>query len=223
MSRVALCLAALLLPASAAAISVSIYQPAASGITALSYSVAGADIVLYETWGRAAPGFVVFRDLIPYADYWVHVSAYNQTGADWHSFAHELLDPDNEPGSADDFDLRPYPTWVPPGYTTSNFWDALSMSPDDRVPRISDLFRASSGSTYAERREYVDFFSGTVAAGGGMARMTFGLYDLFPDLNEPFLLAERPEARSRAPSVPEPSAAGLVGLGLLCLAALRRR
>ncbi|HVP39169.1 MAG TPA: PEP-CTERM sorting domain-containing protein [Candidatus Saccharimonadales bacterium] len=218
----AVCLGLLLGVPDARAITVSLYSSLGSGISSVQWNVIGADVLIYETWTRDAPAFLIFTGLYPGADYWIHIWAYNHTPNPWSRMANELLDPYEGPGSVDDGDVRPYPPWVPLGFSTTNPAEGLEISPQGVVYPYSNPLHSWVMSTYAERRQYIDFYGGTVDADSGLCVMRFGVYDAFPAYNEPFLLAQRPNAYS-SPPVPEPATLLLAGLGVAVAAARRSR
>lgn len=198
------------------AVTVSIFDPANSGITSLDFSVSGTTITINETWGNSQNGFLLFDNLIEGEIYTVIKNVTNQTGGNWTSLANELLDPDNGNGlgSNDDFDILPYPSFVPPGFTTSNDFDGLSFAQGGfGIPRESDIWSSVIADEASDNRDFLDFLDGNLAD-GATGFVTYGLRDGNTNDNEPFLLSQRPNEATNGTTTPEPSAMiGLLAVG----------
>jgi hypothetical protein len=190
-------------------------HPSNLGISSLVVNVVGDTIMLTEQWSGTDVGVLLISQLDPGVDYTVNKVITNNSGVPWTRLANEILDPG---GQADDaFDLLPYPSFVPGGFTTSNDVDGLSFAQGSAIPRTSSAFSSLSTDEPADVRDFLDFFNGTVPA-GGVFTMTYGLRDNF-GTQQPFLLVERPNVFSR--QIPEPFTIVLVVGGVT--AALRRR
>jgi hypothetical protein len=208
------------------AVPIGSLHPNNVGISSFGFSFdAGTNtITLRETWTGTGPGIVQITGLENAVQYTVVKIITNSSGTPWTSFAQELLDP---AGFADDTD-DPAPAFAPPGFTSSNDTDGLSFAQGSGIPRTSIAF----GSMAADElggRDFLDFFGGTLLA-GGVDTMAFGLSDnngvgsgecvgaVCP--NQPFLLVQRPNALS---VVPQPSTLVLLGAGLLVAAFVAHR
>lgn len=198
--------------------SISLFDPATSGISSLDFDIDGAAriVTLRETWGSTAPGFVNF---IGFTGTWtVRKLITNNSGVDWDSFANELLDP-LFGGPNDVNDVLPYPAFVPPGYSTSNDGDLLSFNQGGAIPRTSSVFASVLADELTDVRDFLDFFNGILADGGADNFMSFGLTNDSSDST--FLLAQRPNEFSTV--IPVPAALPLLVSGLLAMAFVSRR
>jgi hypothetical protein len=231
--RAAIGSGALLLAAAvgaAYAVPVASLHPGNLGISTLGFEFDASTntITLRETWTSTGAGIVQITDLDDNVAYTVVKVITNSSGVNWVSFAQELLDP---VGFADETDIPP-PSFAPPGFTSSNDTDGLSFAQGSGIPRTSTVF----GSVLADElagRDFLDFFGGSLLA-GGVDTLNFGLSDnnglgssecdgaVCP--NQPFLLVQRPNARSVTEGVPQPGSLLLLGAGLLAVAfAVHRR
>jgi hypothetical protein len=200
-----------------------------AGISVFGFTFDGATntITLRETWGNTGPGIVQLSGLDDAANYTVIKIITNATGVPWSSFAQELLDP---VGFADEEDAPP-PPFAPAGFTPSNEQDGLSFAQGSLIPRTSTVFGSVAADELAGR-DFLDFFEGSLLD-GNVDTMTFGLRDNagIGDANcdgtscpnQPFLLVQRPNARSDGTSVAAPTPLLLVGAGLAVLALVYRR
>ena len=191
------------------------------GIDSINVSVVGNTITIEEVWSSANPGFLEISGLDAGIDYTIVKEITNNSGVAWTSMANELLDPDDDLNDSDLEDVLPYPAFVPSGFTTSNDNDGLSFAQGSGLPRTSVVFPNLTVDEVSDVRDFLDFF-GASLADGGTDTISYGLRDFFPSDNEPFLLSERPNARSVA-VVPEPSTYALFALGLGILGFSHRR
>ena len=182
------------------------------GITAFSAAFVGSTITLNETWGASGPGSVIFRGLDTSVNYTVVKNITNSTGANWTSFANELLP--NGPG------IPGQPGFIPGGYQPSNNLDGLSFAQGAGLPRTSSFF----GNLFVDElagRDYIDFAGGIWAA-GAVGSMTFGLLAQNTTI-QPFLLFQRPNERTNVIPVPAALPLLLSGLGIFAFMARRRK
>jgi PEP-CTERM motif len=210
--------AVLLVYGAASAVPVVSVNGASDPVGTVDFSVLGNTITITENWTSLGSLFLEFSGLTSNTNYTVVKEITNNTGSTWTSLANELLDPAGQ--ANDSGDPLPYPAFVPAGFTTSNDDDGLSFAQGSGLPRTSTVFASVFVDEATDLRDFLDFFNGTWE-NGVTGTITFGLRDSAPGDNEPFLLAQRPNARSN--EVPEPSTMLLLGAGLACLAGLRKR
>lgn len=197
------------------------------GTFGFSFDAGTNTITLRETWTSTGPGIVQITGLDDQVAYTVIKIITNSSGVNWTSFAQELLDPVGFADGSDD----PPPAFAPPGFTSSNETDGLSFAQGSGLPRTSTVFGGVLADELAGR-DFLDFFGGTLLA-GGIDTMNFGLSDnngvgsdaCVDDVcpNQPFLLVQRPNARSVTTDVPQPSTLLLLGAGLLAAAFVAHR
>jgi len=173
-----------------------------------TYGASGTDIIIDEYWGALGVGMLEISGLEYNVNYTITKNITNNTGVDWDRFAMELLDPF---ASNDTNDIA-IESWVPAGFSHSTEDDGLSFAQGSGVPRTSAAFSSRDDDEFAGR-DYMDFYDGLVSGAGGTDVVTFGLRDRQPNRNQPFLLAQRPNAVTGG-EVPEPTTMILMGLGL---------
>lgn len=181
-----------------------------TGIGSFGYDVNGTVIRIWETWTSTTHGMVEFRGLPLDVDYTAHKYVENLTTEDWDRFALELLDP---AGDLSDNSDNPSASWVPEGFSHSGE-DGLSFAQGAGIPRTSTVFAGRFDNEHGNY-DYIDFYSGVLRIGVTDTFM-FGVHDALADpSNQPFLLAQRPNASSGdEPVIPEPTTIILFGLGL---------
>ena len=212
-------LAATVVPATSGAVPVVTLGSGNVGIDSINVTVVGSTISIEEFWTSPGIGAISFGGLDTGVNYTVEKIIHNNSAVDWTSLANELLDPAGQTNDASDG--LPYPTFVPAGFTTSNDGDGLSFAQGSALPRTSSVF-ANVIADELTVRDFLDFFNGTLSAGATDDFMTFGLRDFNPDVNQPFVLVQRPNASSVP--VPEPLTIALLGIAMVAFAfTLRRR
>ena len=218
----------LALGGAAQAIPIGALHASNQGISAFGFEFDAATntITLRETWNNTGPGIVELSGLDDQVDYTVTKIITNSSGVPWVSFAQELLDP---VGFADEQDAPP-PPFAPPGFTSSNDQDGLSFAQGSLLPRTSTAFGSVAADELAGR-DFLDYFGGTLL-NGGVDTMLFavrdnaGIGDVNCDgtscPNQPFLLVQRPNARS-VTEVAQPGSLLLLGVGLVGAAFVTHR
>ena len=193
------------LGAASAAGALTITVEPGSNLTAFSYNVdeATSTINIYETWGIGTSPSVLLRfDDWDYnlGSWTVNKHVTNETGQNWNSFAHELLNAQKQ-GSIDTDGLSFAQLGIP-----------------DR-PRGSDRFDDITADEQAER-DYLFFDNGSVAS-GDTVWFTYGLTARRPASVNPFYLRQS----EFLDVVPEPATWALliVGFGLVGTSLRRRR
>jgi hypothetical protein len=222
------------LAAPAGALNVTLFNVDTAGIDAGSFSWSmqfdsnlGMNIVeIHETWLSNDYTFLQFDDMELRHDYLIRKHVFNDSGIDWASFNHELLDP---AGQTEDFLDKPIPDFVPTGYSTSNTIDGLSFSEPSNIARTSEHFSDVLLDISTDQRDWIEFYDGLVKHMGTTEErsdvMTFGLHDTGSSENQAFLLAQRANVNVNVtpPAIPEPATLLLVGGGLLGGVLVRRR
>ena len=197
--------AAAALSAGSAAQAVTITVEPGSNLAFFDYSVneATRTIDIWETFGPDTASAVVlkFSDWAYNNKSWV-VNKYvtNESGADWNSFSHELLQADKS--GSDDRD----------GLSFSQFGAPFR-------PRSSDVFAGITADELADR-DYLLFDGGTVLS-GQTAWFTFGITARRSGDVDPFYLRQA----EFLDAVPEPTtwAMLIAGFGLVGASVRRRR
>ncbi len=201
---------------------VSLYGPGNQGITALSFSFNSATntITINQTVGNTGSGVLQISGLTANVNYTVINQITNNSGVAFNRLANELLDPAGDPN--DSLDPQPYPSFVPPGFTTSNDFDGLNFAQGSGIPRISSVFSSVLADEASNARDFLDFFNGTAASGSTFS-VQYGLRDNV-GTNQPFLLSQRANTASTQEPIPELATMLLLGTGLAGVgAAVRKR
>ena len=203
-------------PASAVAISI---HPSSTGLTSMSFSSSGTSITIEETFGSTGIGALLISGLTEGTSYTVTKRITVAAPVSFTSIALELLDPagDAEDGS----DPKPYPSFVPAGFTTSSDGDGLSFAQGSGIPRVSSHFATVTADELSDARDFLDFTDGIVPSGTTFS-LTFGLRVNPGSGQQPFLLVQRPNTRSTG-SIPEPATMLLFGSGIAAAVAAARR
>jgi len=208
------------------AVSIDLFNPLTAGITDWSWSMSfdsqiGMHIIdIYETWGTADASYLVMDGFELNTNYFVRKHVLNDTGADWISFNHELLD---QVGQFEDtlYD-DPNAVDTPDGWGNSNDADGLSFAQAQGLPRTSTKF-ADFAVDEDFGRDFMKFANGVISGSGSEAArsdiMTFGLRDNdnpnIAGANQAFLLRQTAtEGGGRTDVVPEPTTLLLLGGGL---------
>lgn len=219
------CLAFLGAAGPAQGVTLSLVDPHGA-VSRFDWSIDGHVIRVESTWSGRSAAFVQMSGLTARTAYTVQHAMVNGTATTWHRVANELLDP---AGQEEDrvLDLPDLPRWVPAGWSLSNGNDGLSFAKGLNLPRTSSVFGTAAWEPvvgpFIDKRDYIDFSGGRLAAGGIDDFQTFGLRDNCAVCgNQPFLWAIRPGAASVA-VVPEPGTLALWAAGLAGLAWAGRR
>jgi hypothetical protein len=210
-------LVALGFAAPANAISIALHSDN-QGIGSIEWNVDGNNINIWEYWTQPGSGILEISGLRSGISYTVNKYVYNSSGQSWYRFANELLD-SYVAGSEDDLnDAKPYPGWIPAGYSTSSDEDGLSFAQGLSVPRSSTVFSSVLADETTNSRDFLDYYDGLLADGAD-GIFTFGLRYTAGD--EAFLLVQRPNVES-APTPDVASTSGLLGLAMIGLSLVRR-
>ena len=219
----------LALGGAAQAIPIAALHASNQGISAFGFEFDAATntITLRETWNSTGPGIVQLSGLDDEVDYIVTKIITNSSGVPWVSFAQELLDPvgfADRAGCSAASRLRRQDS--PPRMTQ----DGLSFAQGSLLPRTSTAFGSVAADEQAGR-DFLDYFGG-ILLNGGVDTMLFavrdnaGIGDVNCDgtscPNQPFLLVQRPNARS-VTEVAQPGSLLLLGVGLVGAAFVTHR
>lgn len=215
----AIAAAALLATGAAQAVTVSVFNPGTSSISAIGFTQVGNVLNIDTTWSASAGAFLLFDGLSSGQNYTVNLSLANNSGSNWTRVANELLDPSGDQDDKDR-DPKPQPAFVPGDFSTSSDFDGLSFAQGSGLARTSTAFGSVLADELSDSRDFLDFFNGNLADGATDTLMTFGLRDNSD--NQPFLLAIRPNAFS-VPAIPEPETYALMAMGLVAVGFAARR
>ncbi len=210
-------LVALAFAGPASAVSIALHSDN-QGIGSIEWNVDGNTINIWEYWTNPGSGILEISGLGGGISYTINKYVYNSSGQSWYRFANELLD-SYVAGSEDDRnDARPYPSWIPAGYSTSSDEDGLSFAQGLSVSRSSTVFSSILADEVTNSRDFLDYYDGLLADGANGA-FTFGLR--YTSGDETFLLVQRPNVES-TPVPDVASTSGLLGLGMIGLSLVRR-
>ncbi|NNF05655.1 MAG: PEP-CTERM sorting domain-containing protein [Candidatus Eisenbacteria bacterium] len=176
-------------------------------------------IDIYETWSSNEMSFIEIDNLTHNSDFYIRKHVLNDTGVDWESFHHELLDPINSEFE-DILDGVNTPEWTPLGYSNSNNIDGLSFADGSGIAKTSNKFSSFVTDQALDQRDFVEFYDGMIS-GSGLVEdrsdvMSFGIRDNGVFNNQSFLLASRVTASEGTvvPTIPEPGTKALLLTGL---------
>lgn len=135
-------------------------------------------------------GSMEFDGLTASTNYTCNITLLNSSGAVIPYCTVEILDPSGDAEDVDD--PTPQPSWVPPGFSTSNDDDGLSYAQGSSVPRTSSHFATVTPDELNDDRDFLNFHDGSVPIADSFD-LSFGLRDNLgsPGDNQPFLLAFR--------------------------------